>query len=74
MKLSEIKERESAVIEQISVKERERRRLSRLGAVVGGEVTVIRKGLKGDPVEIEVLGSRLAIRKALAQMIAVKKI
>lgn len=48
--------------------------LMELGFVPGAEVEVIRQAPLGDPLEIEVLGARLAIRREVAESILVEPV
>ena len=45
-------------------------RLMELGLISGAKVRVVRRGLFGDPLQIEVRGTMLSLRKAQAERIA----
>lgn len=49
-----------------------RRRLMEMGLIPGTDVRVLRVAPLGDPIELEVRGSRLSIRREQAQAIAVE--
>ena len=46
-------------------------RLMTLGLVEGSEVSVTRRAIGGDPIEIEVMGYSLSLRRAEAQLITI---
>lgn len=50
------------------------RRLMEMGLVVGTEVKVVKVAPLGDPVEIEIRGSRLCIRKTEMHCFELKRI
>jgi ferrous iron transport protein A len=50
------------------------RRLMELGLVPGTEVRVVRRAPLGDPIELEVRGVRLALRRTEARTIHVERI
>jgi ferrous iron transport protein A len=49
---------------RVAVPERVPRRLGELGLVDGTRISVVRRGPLGDPVEIELRGYRLCVRRA----------
>lgn len=51
-----------------------RTRLLTMGLVKGSEFTVIRKAPLGDPLEVEIRGYRLTLRRKEAQAVEVEKI
>ena len=51
-----------------------RRRLMELGLVPGTEVRVVRRAPLGDPIELEVRGVRLALRRSEARTIHVERV
>ncbi|MCO5165578.1 MAG: ferrous iron transport protein A [Planctomycetes bacterium] len=46
--------------------------LMQLGLVPGTRVTVIRRAPLGDPLEVDVMGARLALRRAVAAEVLVE--
>jgi len=50
-----------------------RRRMLDMGLVKGAEVTMIRKAPLGDPIEFEVCGYNLSLRKQEADLITVER-
>jgi Fe2+ transport system protein FeoA len=46
-------------------------RLMTLGLLEGSEVSVTRRAIGGDPIEIEVMGYSLSLRRSEAQLITV---
>ena len=48
-----------------------RRRILDMGIVPGAEVKVIRKAPMGDPIEFEVKGYKLSMRKAEAELVVI---
>jgi len=49
-------------------------RLQELGLVVGTPVRVVRRALTGEPLELEIRGSRIALRNAEAGCFEVKEV
>ena len=74
MKLSELKIGEKAVVSAIGCEKKLKTKLSHLGLIEGAIVKVERFSPLGDPVEIEVRGFYLALRKDTTAKIEVKKI
>ena len=64
---------ESAEIHSMADDFAHRDRFLELGFTSGAPVQVLRKALFGDPIVIQVRGSRFALRKVDAQNITVKK-
>ncbi|NTU80965.1 MAG: ferrous iron transport protein A [Chloroflexales bacterium] len=67
--LSEITVGQSGVIVALGVTGPLRRRLLALGIITGEIVTITRVAPLGDPLELEVKGYRLSLRKAEASQI-----
>ena len=74
MVLSELKINENAMIVDILLPERTRRRFYELGITKNTIVTLVRVAPLLDPIEIKVKGVYLAIRKKEADKITVNKI
>ena len=47
-------------------------RLMTLGLLEGSEVSVTRRAIGGDPIEIEVMGYSLSLRRSEAQLITIR--
>ena len=71
MKLSELKKGDKAVITDSKAKGETGKRLIEMGAVKGTKLKFIRKAPLGDPVEIQIRGFLLALRKQEAEAIEV---
>ena len=71
MKLSQLNRGITATVTAVAASGDIMQKLSRLGVVEGARILVIRKGLKGDPIEISVYSSRLALRREVADAIEV---
>lgn len=69
--LSEISVGQSGTIVTIGVTGPLRRRLLALGLITGEVVTITRVAPLGDPLELEVKGYRLSLRKAEASQILI---
>ena len=61
-----------AVIEGVDASTPEGRRLLDLGFVPRTEITVVRRAPLGDPVEYEVRGTRICLRRSEAQRVRVR--
>lgn len=72
MKLSDLKERESAKILQIEGKGALRHHLLDMGLTPQTVVTLQKAAPMGDPIEIELRGYELTLRKADAEMVEVE--
>lgn len=68
-RLDQLKPGESGVITNMMAEGRLRSRLMDMGLLKGTEITLIRKAPLGDPLEIEVKGYSLSLRKKEASMI-----
>ena len=71
-KLSELKINESAKVLKIECEPSVRRRLNDMGVFPGIEIKVVRFAPMGDPIQIEIRGYMLAIRKHEASKIIVE--
>lgn len=73
MKLSELKDGESANIKAFSNLTMElRKKLMVMGVLPNTEVKVIRRAPMGDPIQVRVRGMSLAVRKNIASEIDVE--
>lgn len=71
-KLTELKPEDEAVITKVGCQGVLRRRIFELGVVPGTKIRMIRKAPLGDPLEFEVRGYNLSLRKEDARCILVK--
>ncbi len=71
-KLSELKPGEKAVILKVIGSGLVRRRLVDLGLVRGSEILVVRKAPLGDPIEFQLRGYNLSLRKKEAENVIVE--
>lgn len=69
--LSQLPVGESGIIHSIPTGRTGLTRLRELGLTPGAKVTMIRRALLGDPIEISVRGSRLAMRSQEAAAISI---
>lgn len=74
MKLSELKPKESGIVQKIGCENPLKTRLIHLGLMEGVKITLEKFAPLKDPVEITVRGFRLAIRVETAEKIEVIKI
>ena len=74
MKLSELKPKESGIVQRIDCENPLKTRLFHLGLTEGVKITLEKFAPLKDPVEITVRGFRLAIRVETAKKIEVIKI
>lgn len=65
---------DSGVIDEIGLPVKLQRRLQDMGLVKGTEVRLLRRAPLGDPIEIEVRGYRLALRKSDARHISFSEV
>ncbi len=72
MTLEELKPGQQAVITRIDNEGPLAQRLMSLGLLEGTRVALIRRALGGDPIEIDVMGYSLSLRKAEARQIEIK--
>jgi len=71
-KLSELKPREKGIIVNITEKGDVTRRLLAMGLVIGTEVKALRRAPLNDPIEFEVRGYNISIRKEEAERVLVE--
>jgi len=71
MKLDELDIGQSATITAIDGDGPLVQRLMALGLLEGSEISVIRRALGGDPIEVEVMGYALSLRRAEASRVVV---
>ena len=71
MTLDQLKPGQSAVITAVSGSGPLAQRLMALGLLEGTGVAMIRRALGGDPLEINVMGYSLSLRKSEARQIAI---
>lgn len=71
--LDELKAGESAVILGLSQDFSSCERLIELGFTTGTSITILRKALFGDPIQIRIRGTRYALRKSDASRIRIRK-
>ena len=72
MILSEVNLNNDVVITGCDLPEESRERMFALGLVDGQKVTVIRRGIGGDPIQIRLGATELMLRRAVASHIFVK--
>ena len=58
-------------VHEITTEDTTRQRLMDLGIIHGARIEMVRSAPLGDPVEVKVLGTSLAIRRAVARTIVV---
>ncbi len=71
-KLSEFRIGEAGVIKIVSGEGRTRRRLLDMGVTPGAEVIMRKKAPLGDPIEINIRGYELTLRKSEADLIVLE--
>ncbi|MGI9291258.1 MAG: FeoA family protein [Gammaproteobacteria bacterium] len=74
MTLDQIKPGQLARITSITSDDQLGQRLMSLGLLEGTEVALLRRALGGDPIEIDVMGYALSLRKAEANQINIELI
>ena len=72
MKLSDLKNNQTATVVLVSSQIVAKTRLSHLGLISGVKITVLRRAPFGDPIEIKLRDFCLAIRKSDADKITVE--
>jgi len=72
MTLASLKPGEQAVIEQVAGGGAIARRMADMGVVPGQRVMVLRVAPLGDPLELQVMGYHLSLRKSEAQRVMVR--
>lgn len=73
MKLDELDIGQSATIAGIDGDGPLIQRLMALGLLEGSEITVIRRAIGGDPIEVEVMGYALSLRRAEAGHVTITR-
>lgn len=71
-KLSELKPGEKGIIVRVAGASSIRRRIMDMGLVRGAEVLVVRRAPLGDPIEFQVKGYNISLRKEEAENIIVE--
>lgn len=74
MKLDQLEIGQAATITAIDGEGPLIQRLMALGLLEGSEISIIRRALGGDPIEIEVMGYALSLRRAEAIHVTVSPI
>jgi len=72
--LSELKKGQHGIIVQVGGKGAVKRRMMDMGVVPGSEISVIRVAPFGDPIEFNIKGYRLSLRKSEAEKITVERV
>lgn len=72
MTLDELKTGQQASVIEIEGDGPLVQRLMALGLLAGSEVTVLRRALGGDPIEIEVMGYALSLRREEARRVRIE--
>ena len=72
MTLDQLKPGQKAVITRVDNEGQLAQRLMSLGLLEGTDVSLIRRALGGDPIEIDVMGYSLSLRKAEASQIEIQ--
>lgn len=71
VKLDTLKDGAKGIVESLEGHGNIQHRLVDMGVVKGSHITVIKRAPLGDPIEVKVKGTDLALRKAEAAMISV---
>ncbi len=71
MTLADLPHRRRARVQSVAAAGELTVQLMELGLVPGAVVEVLRRAPLGDPLDVDVAGARLAIRRAVAQTVAV---
>ena len=74
MNLSDLRPNDKAVIQSISTDAPGIERLMMMGLVEGTEIIFVRASLGGDPLEFQVYGTALSLRKEQAQQFKIEPI
>lgn len=74
MTLKDLKQNEKGIITAVELTGLMKRRLIDMGLTTGTEITMLRTAPLGDPVEYNVLGYNLSLRKKEADKIIIEKI
>ena len=71
VKLATMKDGQTGIVEAVEGHGNIQHRLVDMGVVKGSHISVIKRAPLGDPIEVKVKGTELALRKAEAAMISV---
>jgi ferrous iron transport protein A len=71
--LAELRPGERAVVERVDASEPDVHRLMVLGLVEGTEVSLRGTAFGGDPIELDVLGSSVSLRRDLARRFTLRE-
>lgn len=71
-KLSQFKVGESGVVRMVGGEGRLRRRLFDMGVTPGAEVTLVKVAPLGDPLELNIRGYSLSLRKSEAELVTME--
>ncbi len=71
LRLSELKQNQSATVKEIQEAGQAKRRIMEMGMVRGSRIRVICRAPLGDPIEVEVRDYKLSLRKRDAETIFV---
>ncbi len=71
VKLATMKDGQKGIVEAVEGHGNIQHRLVDMGVVKGSHISVIKRAPLGDPIEVKVKGTELALRKAEAAMISV---
>lgn len=71
VKLATLKDGQKGIVESLEGHGNIQHRLVDMGVVKGSHIAVIKRAPLGDPIEVKVKGTELALRKAEAAMISV---
>lgn len=71
MKLSELKDRQKGIITKVRGRGRFRKRITEMGFIKGKEITVIKNAPLSDPIEYELMGYAVSLRRSEASLIEV---
>ncbi len=71
MTLKEVKVGQTVTVKKLSGQGATKRRIMDMGITKGVEITVVKVAPLGDPIELNVRGYQLSIRKADAEMVEV---
>ena len=74
MNLSDLKPNDKAVLQSISTDAPGIERLMMMGLVEGTEIIFVRASLGGDPLEFQVYGTALSLRKEQAQQFKIEPV
>ena len=69
--LKSLPDGKAGVVERVELKGATKRRLIEMGITPGTKITVLKRAPLGDPIEINVRGYELSLRKSDAEMIEI---